>query len=55
MLAGMTEPPMREPTVGDASPGPGSEFVIRLPLHASQDGTRALAGKSGATAPRAVA
>lgn len=32
-----------EASVGNASPGPGAEFVIRLPLHRAEDGTKALA------------
>jgi signal transduction histidine kinase len=29
-----------ETSVGDASPGPGAQFVIRLPLHAAENGTK---------------
>jgi signal transduction histidine kinase len=32
-----------EASVGNASPGPGAEFAIRLPLHRAEDGTKALA------------
>jgi signal transduction histidine kinase len=32
-----------EGSVGNASPGPGAEFVIRLPLHGPEDGTGTLA------------
>lgn len=32
-----------EASVGNASPGPGAEFIIRLPLHRAEDGTKALA------------
>jgi signal transduction histidine kinase len=32
-----------EASVGNASPGPGAEFVIRLPLHRAEDETKALA------------
>jgi signal transduction histidine kinase len=36
-----------ETSVHDASPGPGAEFVIQLPLHGAENGTRALPGKNG--------
>ncbi len=32
-----------EASVGNASPGPGAEFVIRLPLHRTEDGAKTLA------------
>jgi signal transduction histidine kinase len=36
-----------ETSAGDASPGPGAEFTIRLPLHGAADQTRAPACSSG--------